>query len=222
MSVHVYVGGDSGTGKSRVMKQRRILDHRRAGQRVAVLDPVGTSGWGADFQTDDPERFIAVVRASRGIVAVVDEWPYIQDNWDWTVHRQLNWIWGVGRNHGILGYAIGQTPMWVPKPVRRQCGHGILFRHSDPGDCIELARIYCAPELARILQTLPDGVCALMRGAGTPPVIHTAFPDLERRWRATQAAAGVKAPDSLAAPSPASAPPATRAGVRPPPRNRLP
>ncbi len=161
MSVHHAILGASGTGKSRVMKQFSIPAHRRAGQKVAVLDPLQMPGWNADFQTDDPERFLHVAMHSRSCVLVIDEWPHLMEFFPWKVWRQLIWCYTIGRNFGHLAYALGQTPKWIPRPVMRQCGNGLIFR-LEPADAADVAYTMGEPRLAECA-TFEDGTAWMLR-----------------------------------------------------------
>lgn len=149
--------GTTGCGKTQVMKRIRIPAHRRRGEKVIVLDPLEQPGWGADFQTADPGEFLAVAKASRRCVLVIDEWPYLQDNYGYDEWRPLVWSYTVARNYGHLAYAMGQTQMWIPKSVRRQCPAGIIFQMLDPADCLEVSRILGCPAMATLPMSLPLG-----------------------------------------------------------------
>lgn len=155
--MHVIVLGATGSGKSLGMKKIVIPSHRRLGRKVLVLDPLEQPGWNADFQTSDPTRFLAVAKASRRCVLVIDEWPHFMETYGNMEWRQLIWCYTIARNFGHLAYAIGQTPAWIPKPVRRQCSQGLIYRMTDPNDCLDMAKQLGQPSVATLPQTLPLG-----------------------------------------------------------------
>lgn len=150
--------GMSGAGKSRVMRDFIIPSHRRLGRKVAVLDPIGQA-WPADFVTADPEHFLAVARASRSLVLVVDE--YAQFTADYRIMRGLEWCFTVARNSGHLSYALAQRLNMIPPNVRNQCANAIIFRQAR-ADLMDLAALIDQPEIMRAA-TFPPGRCLIAK-----------------------------------------------------------
>lgn len=170
--MHNLVVGMSGAGKSRMMREAIIPAHRRARRPVFVLDPV-CQAWGdVQFQTDDPYKFLALAKASRGCVLVVDEC-------DETLRasgqqeRDLKYIATRSRNDGHLAYFLAQRAMQVPPSYRNQCSTGYVFQQTaeDALVCYSLFNSTAARDLA---PTLPLGVC-LRVSPGQNPVKYRVF-----------------------------------------------
>lgn len=126
--MHWLVTGMSGRGKGALMKSVIIPDYRRRGIKVAVLDPIEMPGWNADYQTSDPYEFMEVIRSSRNIVSVIDEYPHFQA--DWEAWRLIEKCATIMRNFGQLHYALAQRCKMVPPNVRNQCDKAIIFEQQ--------------------------------------------------------------------------------------------
>lgn len=160
--MHWLVTGRSGMGKGAIMKSIIIPQWRRRGVKVAVLDPLEMPGWNADFQTSDWEQFMAVVRNSRNIVTVIDEYG----DYDYKAKMAIQWCATIARNFGQLHYAMAQRSMMVPPNVRNQCTNGIIFRQQED-DLAEIADLYDEPSL-RLAHTFQPGQCMLLESLKAP------------------------------------------------------
>jgi hypothetical protein len=166
--MHWSVTGMSGAGKSRFMREYRIPAHRRAGTRVAVLDPLGQS-WPADYVTTDPDQFLSVARASRSIVLVIDEYAHFTT--DYRTMRALEWCFTMARNHGHLSYALAQRLMMIPPNVRNQCANAVVFRQASR-DLDDLAALLDQPAIIRA-STFPPGHALIVKPFAEPVEVRT-------------------------------------------------
>lgn len=128
---HWLISGMSRCGKSTVLKELIIPQHRRAGRWVGVLDPLNAPGWGADWVTDDPFRFVAAARKSTRCVWIVDEFRVFAT--DYKALKELEWLFFAAGNYGHLCYASAQRLMMIPPNVRDQCSHSITFQQTRRG-----------------------------------------------------------------------------------------
>lgn len=144
--MHWLVTGMSGRGKGALMKSIIIPDYRRRGIKVAVLDPLELPGWNADYQTSNPYEFMEVVRKSRNIVTVIDEYAHFQS--DWKAWRLIEKCATIMRNFGQLHYAMAQRAMMVPPNVRNQCDKAIVFEQQQE-DIEYMAYRYKCPEILK-------------------------------------------------------------------------
>lgn len=163
--MHWLITGTTGSGKSRVLKETIIPAHRRLGRKVVVLDPLGVP-WPCDWQTTDPERFMATVEASRGLVIVIDEWPHFMEFYPWAVWRRLIWCYTIGRNYGHLSYAVAQRAMMVPPSVRNQCSNALVFKQTS-ADCAIVADLLAQPA-AMEPASYPLGTAMLVQPGQNP------------------------------------------------------
>jgi hypothetical protein len=167
--MHWLIVGVTGSGKSRIMRETVIPCWKRQGVAVAVLDPLGQR-WGANYETPDPVRFLARLKASRRVVAVVDEWPHFAK--DWKTFNELQWLATIARNQGILSYFLAQRAMQVHPNVRNQCSKGLIFRQR-PADAAILADLFDCDAINGATQ-LPLGECMRVEPF-KPPVKIKAF-----------------------------------------------
>jgi len=170
--MHWLVTGISGSGKSRVMKQVVIPGWRANGVRVAVLDPLEAPGWGADFQTSDPFRFMDVVQRSSGIVAVIDEYAQVAS--DYKAAKRVEWCATVARNRSILSYFLAQRSMMIPPNVRNQCTNALLFQQTA-ADLAAVAELLNQPQCQEVVG-YEKGLALMVRPFEKPQKIRVFHP----------------------------------------------
>lgn len=125
---------------------RKIAKQYRAkGIPVLVLDPYLSKKWEADFITDDPVKFLAVVKNSRSCAVFVDECGH----WVEEGHEPiLKWLATNARHYGHNVHFITQRATQVSPTVRDQCRNVFLFVQSFE-DCKLVARDKAAPEFLK-------------------------------------------------------------------------
>jgi len=170
--MHWLVTGVSGGGKSRIMKQVIIPQWRRQGVKVAVLDPLQAPGWGADYQTHDPFRFMDIIEKSSKIVVVIDEFGRFTR--DYKAFARVEWCATVARNRGILSYFLAQRIMQIHPNVRDQCSNAILFQQTAK-DLEEVGTLLNQPRCAEAVG-FEKGLCMLVRPFQNPVKIRLFHP----------------------------------------------
>lgn len=160
--------GESGCGKSRLMREVIVPYWARRGFAVLVLDPVGQD-WrsvGAAWQTKDHERFLATARKSQKCVLVVDEAEETLRG-SAEQERQMNWLGLQSRNFGHESYFLGQRALQVPPNVRNQCGRVYAFT-QDLDDSLWIAKKMLQRDIAEAITRLPEGICLRVQRHKTP------------------------------------------------------
>lgn len=163
--MHALVAGETGCGKSRMMRERIVPEWKRRGRPVVVLDPL-QQPWGATFQTTDPYEFLATMQRSEGCIGVWDECGTMLDS-EPRLKRDLQWLATVSRNGGHMMYFLSQRFYLVPPTFRYQCSRAYLFRLRGR-DAIEAAQTYPEPGLETILPGLGVGECIAIAPFGKP------------------------------------------------------
>lgn len=155
--MRVGVIGKSGCGKSRLVRDVILPAWVRRGYSVAVLDPLCQPWPGANWQTNDPARFLAMAKASEQCVLVVDE---AQDTMRGTPQRErdMAWLSLQSRNRGHVVYFLGQRALQLPPNVRNQLTHAYAF-HQTTKDAEDLGSLLMVEGLDAILPRLSLGVC---------------------------------------------------------------
>lgn len=182
-ALHWLVVGTTGTGKSRLMRERIVPAWARRGYAVLVLDPIGQD-WiasGARWQTKDPLRFLAAAQASQCCVLVVDESLRSMRGVDAEGHQleqRMAWLATEARNSGHRSYFLGQRAMMMPPNVRSNCD-GVIAFLQPAEDAAELAKLVAQPAL-REVPRLPKGA-AIMAESGEKPVKIMVFDPVTKR-----------------------------------------
>jgi hypothetical protein len=158
--MHRLVVGETGCGKSRMMRERIIPEWLRRGRAVVVLDPL-SQPWRATWQTSDPYEWLGTLQRSEGCVAVWDECgTMIEERPE--LRRDLLWSATVSRNRGHLVYFLSQRFYLVPPSYRYQCTWGYLFRLRGR-DLREAVELFPEPGLDTALPNLVPGECILTK-----------------------------------------------------------
>lgn len=92
--------------------------------------------------TDNPDRFLKVVQASKSCAVFVDECGHFVEEGHEAV---LKWLSTNARHYGHNCHFITQRAKQVSPTVRDQCRNVFLFVQSDE-DCKLIARDKAAPE----------------------------------------------------------------------------
>ncbi len=163
--MHNLVAGETGSGKSRMMRERIVPHWVRAGRPVVVLD-ILRQPWGATVQTDDPAEFLATMKRSKGCIGVWDECGTMLDS-DPALRRSMQYLATVSRNDGHLLYFLTQRLFIVPPTFRYQCSRAYLFRLRGR-DATEAAQLYPEPGLETTLPNLLTGECIVIKPMGAP------------------------------------------------------
>lgn len=123
--MHAMICGMTESGKTTLAKilAKRI---RAKGYNVVVLDPLQDPEWEADYQTDDPDKFMEVARNSIRCLLVVDEAGESVGQYDKTRH----WLATRARHWGHTSFFLAQRAQMIARTVRDQCGIAYLFRMS--------------------------------------------------------------------------------------------
>jgi hypothetical protein len=113
------------SGKTSLAKV--IAGHiKSSGYPVIVLDPLNDPGWPCDWQTDDPEEFLAVVKSNTGLLCIVDE---AGESMGYSSYdKQRHWMATRARHYGHTSLFLAQRAQMVARTVRDQCGVAYLFR----------------------------------------------------------------------------------------------
>lgn len=119
---HVLIVGTTRSGKSTCAKQ---LSHAYT-MAPLVLDPKGTGGWRAAFQTTDPHRFLQVAQTSRNCALFIDEAAHVIG---WS-NPELEWLATQSAGYGHLAHFITQDPKGCRPVVRDQCSEVLAFKLS--------------------------------------------------------------------------------------------
>lgn len=122
--MHSLIVGMTESGKSFLAKMiSRAL--KKAGKKVAVLDPLWDDGWGADFQTSDSGAFLAWAKSKANASAFlfVDEGSVSVGRYN----LPMQWLATMSRHHGHSSFFICQGITQLPPIVRGQCRDVFLF-----------------------------------------------------------------------------------------------
>lgn len=177
--MHNLVVGISGSGKSRLMRERIVPLWRGRGYAVLVLDPVGQD-WlssGATWQTRDPYRFLDAAQRSQRCILVVDE---SDETLRATAQqeRDLKYLATRSRNDGHVAYFLAQRAMQVPPSYRNQCSRVYAFQQTQR-DAEVVAELVNQPALLETVR-LPLGTCIEAKCFGIPRKIAVFDPGTKR------------------------------------------
>lgn len=118
---HMIITGRSGCGKSSASKIL-VRQAKAKGIKTSVLDPIGDQ-WEADFQTTNPEAFLAHAQSSYKRLLIVDEGGIAIGRYA----KEMQWIVTTSRHHGHQGIIITQALTQLDTTVRGQCASLMLF-----------------------------------------------------------------------------------------------
>lgn len=164
--MHCLYLGMTGSGKTTLAKEM-ARKFRAQGFGVLVLDPMGDD-WAADFQTDDPNHFLAVVAKSTRCAVFVDESGETIGHYE----KDMFWLATRARHYGHSCHFITQRAAQLSPTVRDQCGRMFLFRVSTR-DADILANewaeptIKCAAQLERYAMLYCERYGGVKRGRVT-------------------------------------------------------
>lgn len=164
--IHWLVCGESGSGKSRSMREAVIpawrnpsrFRLRRPARNVLVLDPQLKADWGATWVTKDPLEWLAALKKSRSCVGVYDEAGNQLES-DPKLTRDMGWAAMESRNNGHLIYFLAQRAGQLPLGMRNQCGQAYVFNQRSEFDRRWLAITY--GEGMRSANRLEVGQCLI-------------------------------------------------------------
>jgi hypothetical protein len=159
--MHRLVVGETGCGKSRMLREIIIPEWIRRGHPVCVLDPL-SQPWRATYQTTDPHDWLDTLRRSKGCIGVWDECGNMCEE-EPALKRELNYAATVSRNDGHLVYFVGQRLYQIPPTFRNQCSWSYLFRLRGRRDVQEAADLFPDQGVAESLPGLDYGECFLLR-----------------------------------------------------------
>lgn len=137
---HSLICGMTTSGKSAIAKL--LADRwRKAGMTIAVLDPMRSPDWRADFLTPDPERFLLYAKSRTNCALFVDEGAAVLER-----AADYNWLTTRARHWGHEAHIISQRPQDLTPQIRGNCESLWLFR-IDPSACKLLAAEWGEPDL---------------------------------------------------------------------------
>ena len=167
---HVLIVGQTESGKT-LCAQKLCSWYRGAGIKTCVLDPMRDPAWGADFITDSPDEYFALIMDPDkcvGTANFVDEGGLSLDRYQ--LHQQF--LTCQARHHGMVSHIISQRSAQIGKTTRAQCSTIFCF-NVNPSDAKDLAQDFNAPILLRC-PDLPQGQCI--------KVTRFQAPELLRMW----------------------------------------
>lgn len=137
---HSLIVGMTTSGKSAIAKL--IAQRWKArGVRVAVLDPMRSPEWPADFLTPDPDQFLLFAKTNRDLALFVDEGAKALER-----DADYNWLTTRARWWGHESHIISQRPADITPAIRGNCETVFVFR-IDPSACQLLAKEWAEPAL---------------------------------------------------------------------------
>lgn len=120
---HTLIIGMSESGKTTLAKQL-CQKYRRQGIKTIVLDPLWDN-WQADFQTDDPAEFMAVVSnpETKRCAIFIDEAGESVGQYN----KEMFWLATRARHYGHNSHFIVQRVSQISPIVRDQCRFLFMF-----------------------------------------------------------------------------------------------
>lgn len=135
--------GRSDYGKSFLVKIF-LRDAKERGVPTGVLDILAEDDWDVDFQTDDPEHFLAVFWDSEGAVWAVDEGGEVAGR----ASESMKWTATRGKHNGHSVYYLAHRLNVLDTTLRAQCTSIFLFASSGK-DARDLADEFGDDRLAQ-------------------------------------------------------------------------
>jgi hypothetical protein len=147
---HCLIFGMTESGKTTLAK-RLAARNQYHGVKVIVLDSLNDPQWPCDFQTTDPDEFLAVFWSSRKCAVFIDEAGDAVGRYNVVMQRTAT----RGRHWGHNVHFISQRGVQIAPTVRDQCSHIFLLTSSSADGKIH-ANEWNAPVLANC-HTLQKG-----------------------------------------------------------------
>lgn len=170
--VHGLIVGVTRTGKT-YLAQALARAYLRQGISVLVLDPNMDAGWpineggtaGASCRLyRDAMKFLAVCKASRRCVLMVDEGG--ETIGQGKLARDVVWLTTRSRHWGHRCILLSQEATLIYKPIRRQCSEAFIFRQADD-NARELVGQFAEPRIMEATR-LPPRVFLHVRSCEPP------------------------------------------------------
>lgn len=139
--IHWLVTGESGSGKSRTIREKIIPLWKRRGRHVIVCDPLGQRWPGAARIVNRPEAMLAMMRCNQQMVGIWDECGSMCES-ESKLSDAVSWLAMQSRNRGHLIYFMAQRAYQLPIGFRNQCGSALVFHQRSDVDRGCLARLY--------------------------------------------------------------------------------
>jgi hypothetical protein len=139
---HSLIIGMTESGKTTLAK-KLCEKYRASNIKTIVLDPLWDN-WNADFQTDNPSEFMAVVSnpETQSCAVFIDESGESIGQYN----KEMFWLATRARHYGHNSHFIVQRTKQLSPTVRGQCRFLYLF-NSPINDCKELAQDFNEPRL---------------------------------------------------------------------------
>lgn len=125
---HNLIVGMTGTGKTSLLKYEIIPRFKKAGIKVAVLDPIGDPEFQADYQTKSSEQFLQFAFSNKGYILVVDESGEAIGKYNQPMQKLATSV----RHKGNFSFFAAHSATQLPPIVRSQCANVFLFACSRP------------------------------------------------------------------------------------------
>lgn len=210
--MHGLICGQTMSGKTTLARQI-ARQHAAAGRGVLVLDPLYDQELQqiADWSTDDPDEFLAVVFRNQNCTLIIDEGGQTIGRYAAHLERLAT----QSRHLGHIAVFISQRPMQISKTIRAQCGWLACFQVCA-ADAAGLSDDFNQPLLLQA-PALHKGQYYMIRRFADPAAGHIfggSPPALGGRSRETLPARSAR-PGRAAAPVSADLQPARRRPQKP-------
>lgn len=142
---HLLIAGSTMSGKTTLTGAMvGKLKEKAPDRPVIVLDPMFNPRLKAlaDYATDDPERFMKVVKLNRSGILIIDEGGTTIGRYN----RTMEVLATQYRHLGHQSFFIVQRPMMIPLTIRINTMGAAVFALGAE-DAKELAREYNCPEI---------------------------------------------------------------------------
>lgn len=123
---HNIIIGMTGSGKSSLLKWEIIPKFRKRGIKSAVLDPLGDPGFGADWQTKNPDQFLAYAFKVQNHILIVDEGGQAIGRYNKPMLALATTV----RHRGNFSFFVTHGVTDLSKTIREQCANVFLFACS--------------------------------------------------------------------------------------------